>query len=338
MTGRTLIHHDGALGDLLLSLPAIREIRKRSAAVHLAGRPDAAGLLRDVGCIDEAHDVGAALMSCLYGRVADERALTFLSRFDSVYVFTKGSDSSLVRHLREIIPRTVVILTIPPEGAGIHIAEFRLRQIESEGAGTNCGDWRPTRVDVSPSRREAARVVLRERGYDCRRPLIAIHPGSGGERKCWPTARFSSLVEKLAVGHEAFVLVVTGPAEGPESRQMAKEVEEKGWGVPVDGLPLPDLSAILSLADLCVGNDSGISHLASLVNGRVVSIFGPTDPLLWRPLGDSARVISAGEECSPCGAERSRLCVSRLCLERVTVDEVYDACEEMLRDVIHKAV
>jgi ADP-heptose:LPS heptosyltransferase len=68
-------------------------------------------------------------------------------------------------------------------------------------------------------------------------------------------------------------------------------------GVPEDALardwPLGEIAALLSLALATVGNDSGPSHLAAAVGCPTVAVFGPTDPLVWAPLGPHARVVAA---------------------------------------------
>ncbi|MCK7512989.1 MAG: hypothetical protein MZV70_59190 [Desulfobacterales bacterium] len=70
-------------------------------------------------------------------------------------------------------------------------------------------------------------------------------------------------------------------------------------------LDLMTIAALLAACSLYIGNDSGISHLASVVNGNVVAVFGPTDPRVWRPVGKGVRVVASDEPCAPCGDERS---------------------------------
>jgi heptosyltransferase III len=48
----------------------------------------------------------------------------------------------------------------------------------------------------------------------------------------------------------------------------------------------------LSLCDIYIGNDSGFSHLAGLLGRRAVVLFGPTDPLVWKPLGPRVETLT----------------------------------------------
>ena len=78
-------------------------------------------------------------------------------------------------------------------------------------------------------------------------------------------------------------------------------------------MPLPTLAAILEQATF-VGHDSGISHLAAAVNAKSILLFGPTDPAIWAPLNENARVIRAPDKD----------------LERLDVDLVRDALDHEL--------
>ena len=53
-------------------------------------------------------------------------------------------------------------------------------------------------------------------------------------------------------------------------------------------------ASLLARCDFSVGNDSGFSHLAAAMNCPVISLFGPTDPLVWKPAGGHVEVVSSG--------------------------------------------
>src|SRR3989304_1407763 len=126
---KTFIYHDGALGDVLLSLPSIRALRKDFGFVHLAGRPDVARFLKESGTIDEASSSDSGLYVSLYEVKPDARVKDFLMQFDRAFVFTVRDDSALIAAMGGIIPRTKAVITIPPEGTRTHVTEFRLGQL-----------------------------------------------------------------------------------------------------------------------------------------------------------------------------------------------------------------
>ncbi len=395
-----LIHHDGALGDLLLSLPAIRIIRQRAHVVHIAGRADVVRFFRDTGVVDDAMPSDHPLFLSLYGTDPDDGARTFFSSYDKVFVFTRNGESPLAESLRSIAGDVQTILTIPPDDHPDHCAVYRVRQIEridayarlEGGAGVNApktlmrrhhnrhkrqpfklmaekmslfadthtvtdthtffGVRRPAfscncAVDPSPAgsadvnlpfltiperAREEAREFLAGCGFDGTKPLVAIHPGSGGKRKCWPVARFIACLEHLERNAGVFPLIVTGPADDEAAEVFEDFLRRTGLrAAHARKRDLVTIAALLAECSLYIGNDSGMSHLASVVNGNVVAVFGPTDPRVWRPVGKRVRVVASDEPCAPCCDERSRICSERTCLELINVGMVLEEASRFLQ-------
>jgi ADP-heptose:LPS heptosyltransferase len=87
------------------------------------------------------------------------------------------------------------------------------------------------------------------------------------------------------------LVALAGPADGPvvEALLDVGALEEDRL---VRDWPLPEVAALLSLARAVVGNDSGPTHLAAVVGCPTVSLFGPTDPAVWAPLGAHVRAIA----------------------------------------------
>jgi ADP-heptose:LPS heptosyltransferase len=126
---------------------------------------------------------------------------------------------------------------------------------------------------------------LRERAVDGRR-LVAVHPGSGGAAKRWPPHHFAALMDRIA-GTGATPLLIEGPqdAEVALETRAARTLPHDDPRCTARELPITDLAALLARCVAYVGNDSGVTHLAALAGCPTVAIFGPTNPALWRPLG-----------------------------------------------------
>jgi len=304
---KTFIHHDGALGDVLLSLPCIRVIRDNSDFIHMAGPPDVADLLRETGYVDETSPAGKALFASLYSKGMERAAMDFLEQFDHAVVFTRRGDSLLVANVEKVVPRTEIIITIPPEGERSHVAQFRLNQL---CFGGKSDDLQSRLTIPSLYREEGKEFIVRSFGIEGRGPLMAFHPGSGGRRKCWPLENYFKLGERILSSRASRLLFLTGPAEEPD---VADEILGFARGhkgvIHVRNEPLIMVAGLLANSDLYLGNDSGITHLAAAANVRVVVLFGPSDPFLWKPLGKGVQVISAG--------------ISEDSLEGVGVEQVY---------------
>ena len=119
---------------------------------------------------------------------------------------------------------------------------------------------------------------------------IALHPGSGSERKNWPEPKWAEFVHALVTRKKHTLLLVGGEAEGDRLERLAK-------GLPAGrieiarSLPLPELAIRLGRCAALVGHDSGISHLAAAVGVPVLGLWGETAEAVWRPRGERVRIL-----------------------------------------------
>jgi hypothetical protein len=191
-----------------------------------------------------------------------------LARADLVIAYTR--DDSLAQALRPRAGRLLRHDPAPPPGSP-HISRWLAEPITA--LGLPLPDSAPPDLCFSSAERGAAAELLSclpER-------FLALHPGSGSPAKCWPGERFGALAGSLA-GPTRF-LVALGPAE--EDQRW----EQLAGALVARELPLRSLGALLSLAGLYVGNDSGVSHLAAASGARTLALFGPTAPDVWLPVG-----------------------------------------------------
>jgi len=79
-----------------------------------------------------------------------------------------------------------------------------------------------------------------------------------------------------------------------------------------------------------VGNDSGASHLAAWGGLPSVVIFGPTDPVRWRPLGSAVEIVQPALECRPCFETDAANCDAEYCLAATTPENVLAALERLI--------
>lgn len=148
---------------------------------------------------------------------------------------------------------------------------------------------------------------------------IALLPGAGHKMKQWPSQNFEMLAREFArAGYEP--LQILGPVEmerGPDLRAL---ISGLATAVPES---LDALLTLLLEMRLVVGNDSGPMHLAALAGVPTLTIFGPTPPEVWRPLGPRARHIAPSIPCAPCNLKADVFgCAEPYCLESVTPNMV----------------
>ncbi len=309
---KTLVWHTGAMGDLLLSLPSIYAIRcgTGNRRLHLISRTDLADLVLSNGIADSvsSHENGffAPLFAVddLPGELSD-----FLSEFHSAFIFARRADPFFLRRIGRCISRTFFIQTVPPWGEVIHVSEFQLQNVRY--AGIRGGEQMPV----------LETAVIPDTGST--RRIIAVHPGSGGRKKCWPVENYLELMSRLSSSGEYDFRILLGPAEDDRTfRKIAEWTCQRGDALQVvRNRPISHVAAVLKSSALFVGNDSGITHLASAVGVPTVAVFGPTDSRLWGPAGECVAVVRSGLACSPCGEQRHR-CIGQDCLEEIEVDYV----------------
>ncbi len=286
---RTFIHHDGALGDILLSLPCIRRIKESASAVHIAAQSEISGFLLASGVVDETSSANSALFTSLYTDSPDRFVRSFLSSFDNTYIFTVNADSSFCDNIKKIVRNVRTIVTIPPRESSIHIAMYRLSQCAYGPDEATKGDM----LSVPEGLIRWAGELLEKKGFSCNQHLlITIHPGSGGKRKCWPLEHYATLIRLLVMDPRFYVLILSGPAEERETIGLPSDLAMHNKRIiHLHNEPLIRVATMIERSNFYLGNDSGISHLAGIMKCRGVVLFGPTDPSIWRPLGESLEIL-----------------------------------------------
>jgi ADP-heptose:LPS heptosyltransferase len=275
----------GALGDLVLTLPALDLLRRRhgDAALDLVAPPAWAPLAAP----DRAIDHGSPALAPLYlpGCPDLPDCAASLRRATRVLVYAVDPDGVLAGNLRRLLPGGVWVHDPrPPDGFAGHITEHLLAPLEPATADLG---W--PRIDLTPAETAAAGAWRRDAGLAG--PLAAVHAGSSTPAKNWPAAGYAAVAARLAQ-HGFTPVFVVGPVE-----------RDQGWAAPWPGAArFPtgtsrQLAALLAQASLFVGNDSGPGHLAAAVGVPTLSLFGPTAAARWRPRGPHTRVLEAPGGC-----------------------------------------
>ena len=154
---------------------------------------------------------------------------------------------------------------------------------------------------------------------------VVIHPGSGSKKKVWPVERFLEVVRYLQRHVGSRILIVLGPAEGPEVQKAFEVIEwDMGPSAPIllKGLSLLELTSMVKKCRLFMDNDSKITHMAAALGVPTVAIFGPSDPKVWSPRGKKVVVVRRKITCSPCSQDKFFQCQNIECLKNVEVEDV----------------
>ena len=168
--------------------------------------------------------------------------------------------------------------------------------------------------------------------------IAAIIPSCGMQFKNWSPDYFAQLADMLS--EDGYSIIILG---SPSQIELLQEVQDKMQHKAI--VPaLVDISfskqllndaAILEQCDIVVGNDSGGMHLASCLGSVSATIFGPTTPRKFSPVGPRNIIFYKQLSCSPCRFKCHRK-IYRECLELITPQEVYEACQKFLETMSAK--
>jgi ADP-heptose:LPS heptosyltransferase len=336
---RILVMRPGALGDVLLTLPALQALSAAypHASIELMGNPAVLEWLPGRSVVHAVSSFDRADLAALFQDTALPAAALqeYLDSFDLIVSYATAPDHVLARNLLRLARGRVLLLDARHPPGHMHMSVYLqqpLRQLEIVADGGN-----PSLHLTLADHQEAVHWWQAQGLQDA--PAVAIHPGSGSPAKNWPAERFAAVASHLRRKLGARVLLLSGSADAAAVANVRQCMNDLRSAAPAAGsplplehdpillreLPLPLLAAILSRCQVYVGNDSGISHLAAVLGSPTVTIFGPTDPDLWAPRGPAVRVVRAATPCAPCTRSRRQECPERVCLEDVSVAMVMEA-------------
>lgn len=274
---RILVLRGGALGDFIVTLPALALLRQQwpAAQIELIGNATAAALARSRGLLDVAHSQHDARWSALFAEGPLPPPLAaWLGAFDLVVNYWPDADGALQRRF--------------PVRAGQRYLAAAAAPACAPAAAHYCAPLRAVGLTMgSPHFRLAP--LPGHRLPPSGAAAIVVHPGSGSARKNWPLENWLALIPHLLSPRT----LVLGEAEAGRCEQL----RHSGlFSAALLAPPLEDLVAHLSSCGLYLGHDSGVSHLAAASGARCVLLFGPTDAAIWAPPAPGVRVVQSGPD------------------------------------------
>ncbi|WP_322481112.1 lipopolysaccharide heptosyltransferase II [Thermogemmatispora sp.] len=139
------------------------------------------------------------------------------------------------------------------------------------------------------------------------RPLVVCHIAShNGYAKRWPIPYWARLLTGLAREVQARLVLTGASGDLPLITAVLQRLERSTPVLNLAGqTSLPQLAALMEMADLVISGDSGPMHIAAATGAPLIAIHGPTDPALSGPISPQATIVRSGIWCSPCYDARS---------------------------------
>ncbi len=182
-----------------------------------------------------------------------------------------------------------------------------------------------------------SKKILRIVGVDRKDLLITIHPGASKIERAWHADRFGILCQNLIKAYPVRIVLLGTHEEKLLLERISSFCSPDNMAIVVK-LDLVEITQLLKVSQLFIGNDSGLLHLASLVGTPVVGIFGPGHAATTGPFTDVKKqeVVTRNYSCSPCSQRFFKECEASLhqkpeCLETISVKEVSEAVQKIVK-------
>ena len=291
-------------------MPALKALRDAHphSRLEILGYPHIAAIADKRFFADAVRSIEYAALSRFFARAAElpPELRDYFAGFDLILSYLYDPDGIFEENLRRCGAERILrgpAKLLPGMHASRQLAE-PLQQL-----GINVTDL-AAKIFPSQEDREFAHRFLEQ--FEA--PILALHPGSGSEKKNWPiecwiefvfvvlSAAFASgsgglqtpdhnhLQSRLSCF--ATILIVSGEADENITQRLRTLFEHEPRVRFAHQLPLPQLAAVLSQTTF-LGHDSGISHLAAAGGARCILLFGPTDPKVWAPQNDNVTILLA---------------------------------------------
>lgn len=354
---RVVIPIVAGVGNALMAVPMVRRLKRGrpDARITVIARIDAmAEPFRRMSEVDEVLVTGTGLAGLWrkFRRTRECRADVYLVPFPSnrwqynLLALLSGARRRIMHSFPVGYWRSMGWAPSDRVEAvrGIHDVQQNLRLLTALGIDPEPAE--APRFDVNPQDRARADELLRSIGIGPDSPFLAIHAGSArtllGRAKRWPVTKYAELIALLRTQLPLPIVLLEGPDEAGVAAEILEACRARGessgtvpMALHLHG-PLGDAAAVLERAELYIGSDSGLAHLAAAVGTRAVTIFAPADPDRVCPFGCRELVVRPQKSCSPCfqypwDSPYPKLrCREPMCVNEVSVEQVLSAVQRAI--------
>jgi heptosyltransferase II len=311
------------LGDAIMALPAIRDVRRHFSgrSLSVAARPAIAPVYRAVRGIDRVIVLERGKEPSQLG---GDIGILFPNSFRSAWNLKRSGVKERWGY-RSDFRRLLLTRSVPKPRGRVSFPEYYSNLVRK--LGVENGPL-TVQLDVPAAAKAAAQTMLEQRGWQPGHPLVGIAPGAAfGHAKRWPPKRYAELASQLIGAGVSCVIVGRS-----EDRDAARDIT----GIDLIGeTDLTTLMGVVSHCNVVVANDSGALHLAGALGVPVVGIWGPTDERYSRPVTpyeDSRTVTTLSEPvfCRPCFLADCP--IDHRCMKRIPTERVHDAVRRFLEE------
>jgi len=337
-----LIIKPSAIGDIVMSLPALAALRKGFPDANIAWlvRSEYAPLLRNHPDLNEIILFDRKLLAKWWRSPQSFKALVALlgqlrgERFDAVidlqgllrtgwFGWISGAKHRFGMKGAREGASLFYNHKVKHDLSCVHVVDFYLKVVESVTGQRAAAEFAVPHDEYAE---KSLRRLLSE-SHVAGNNYIVMIPGASNRRKRWPEKNFAALAEKIRSQSDAAIIMV-GSGGDRKCTAAVQAATSAGLLDFAGRTAIPELIALLRNARLVVSNDTGPGQIAAGLGVPLVILFGPTNPLRLCPYGRPDTVVTADPDFSPLDIYDSD---PKHSIARISVDDVYKKVVEQMR-------
>ena len=335
---KILVWLPSPMGDAILCTPALRAIRQhfKASQISFFANNVAREILSPCNFNDkwlEHHDGNPFATAKMLKSHKFACAVLLKNSFASALSVSLAKIPTRIGYARDGRGFLLTEKLYPPKQPGgklnpIPMIDYYLAIASELGCNTTN---RKLELLQDPQDNESLRAKLPE-VVTCTGPIIVIVPGGAfGPSKRWHSKRFAQTADWLITNYNA--MVVVSVSSDPVEKQIAKTIcgssKHKLINLADRLISLGELKTLFSIAELVISNDTGPRHIAIALRRKIISLFGPNNPV-WTDTGYENEIKIVGDApCAPCDRPMCKR-PEHLCMQAITVKMVCDAAKKLL--------
>lgn len=339
---KIIVYQVGNIGDLIVSTPVYRELRKEFADAEItllssSGSKKFIGadeIIKPLNCIDKIQTFFLEDFSSwrhyyhFFRSIQKEKYdlivylpanlwTTFHVFRDMVFFFLTGIRHGVGFQVFEDY-YSYLKYNIPPRNETERLLDL-LKPL-----GIKNGN-KKLEFTVSNENIEFIQNYLSKNEIAKNKVIIAVMPGGKYPSRLWPKQYFINLIDRINDNFSVNIILVGSESEKKLTEEIINQTKTKPFN-SAGNLNIHSLGALIQQCRLLITNDTGPMHIAAAVGTPTVSIFSSVDiPFLWYPAGNGNKVFYNKVDCSPCFQQK---CDNHICMEGISAESVYQAVEK----------
>lgn len=325
---RILLIRFGSLGDVVLTTPVIRALRKTFPDAYI-------GMLvgdRYADIVSADPRLDEVIPFCREKKSPKEmqRIISLLKKkeFDIIIDLQRKFRSSLLAYLSGAdtrIGKGIFSSIKIPDKENKHSVDRNLELLKPLGITEA---ERNPEIFLSDDDKEFADNYFKAKNLSSKHIVIGFFPGAAWLPRCWSTEKFAAIGDLAAEKYNAGIIIFGGPSESNIVDSVGKNMKNTAV-LMKDKVKIRQLGAMIQKCQLFISNDTGPMHISVAVDTPTIGLFGPGNYIKFQPIGSKHIIVRHDLPCSPC-KQFTNKCKDNICMKLITVDEVWGKANQML--------